>query len=70
MKLHDWLKEQNVTQKEFARRIGRDRITVWRICNGVTNPDPNTLQAIVSETGGTVAASDLLSWLNPAEAAQ
>lgn len=70
MKLSEWLKEQKLTQKEFGRRIGRDRITVWRICNGITNPDKDTLKAIVAETGGAVLATDLLHWLREAEAAQ
>ena len=66
MKLKDWLKSNNLTQREFGERIQRNRITVWRLCNDLNTPDKDTVQAIVAATGGEVGPRDLLTWLDGA----
>lgn len=47
-----------MTAAEFGRRIGRDKSTVARYCDGERIPDRDTMPRIVAETGGAVTAND------------
>lgn len=58
MKLGEWLSQHSVTPIEFAARIGRHRTTVVRLVRGLTTPDPDTMQAILTATDGVVTPND------------
>lgn len=60
MLLSEWLSTNGVSDTEFAGRIGRDRTTVFRIKRGEVEPNRETREAIIRETGGAVTAADLL----------
>jgi hypothetical protein len=61
MQLSEWLSTKGISEKEFAGRINRDRTTVFRIARGLVEPNRDTREAIIRETGGAVTAADLLT---------
>jgi 3,4-dihydroxy 2-butanone 4-phosphate synthase/GTP cyclohydrolase II len=61
LKLHDWLKRNNFTRADFARRTGLSKGSVSQICNQ-NSPwvSRETAQLILRETGGAVTPNDFL----------
>ena len=66
--LPDWLRTNDVTNTEFAERLGVSCGTVGRYCSGQRYPDPGTLLKIRKETGGEVTADDMLTTWRAARA--
>lgn len=61
MKLGDWLKLNNVSRSDFARRTGLSKGSVSQICNQQNVwVSRETAQQIFDETGGAVTPNDLL----------
>ncbi len=61
MKLDDWLKRNNFTRADFARRTGLSKGSVSQICNQNTAwVSRETAQLIMRETGGAVTPNDFL----------
>lgn len=59
MKLFDYLRTENVSMSEFARRIDvRNARTVQRYVKGVRTPSRSVMSAITRETGGLVQPND------------
>ena len=61
MKLKDYLREKDITPREFAGLIGVDYSTVTRYCAGVRRPEWAILERITIATGGAVTPTDFLS---------
>ena len=57
MKLKDFLKEENITQKQFAEMlgVGQNLVSIW--CNG-TIPRTDQMTKILITTKGKVTAND------------
>lgn len=60
MKLLEYLKDNKITFRAFARTIGRNELTVARIANGNFVPSIKTLARIRKATGGQVDIEDFL----------
>ncbi len=61
MKLGDWLKRNNVSRAEFARRTGLSKGAITQFCNqGGAWVSRETAQQILRETGGAVTPNDFL----------
>jgi len=61
MKLAEYLKlHPELSQEEFAAKIGRSGATVSRLARGINPPDWATVVAIVEATDGAVTANDFL----------
>lgn len=58
MKLHDWMAREGVEDQELARRVGRDRSTIYRIRVGSHKPSPELMEAIAKATDGDVLPND------------
>jgi len=58
MKLASWLSTQNVTDVDFAVRIGVSRQALWRYKAGERIPRPRIIAEIARETSGAVVAAD------------
>lgn len=58
MTLREWLEANELTNTEFARRIGSQESTVrkWRL--GLRRPRAEALVKVVQATGGQVTAND------------
>lgn len=61
MKLADFLKDRDLTVTAFAAQIERAPSTVSRIVKGQVHPDPQTMQAIITATDGSVTANDFFN---------
>ena len=61
MRLSDYLRATEISDAEFALKIGVNRSTVSRLRRTNQKPTEETLAAIVRATGGTVTANDF--WL-------
>lgn len=57
MKLKDFLKEENITQEEFAEKVGTAQGNVSRWCNGDA-PRSDMMSKILLATQGKVTAND------------
>lgn len=57
-KLATYLKENSITQAEFAVRIGITQGALSKLC-GTGGASPETALAVERETGGAVRATDL-----------
>lgn len=66
MDIKAYLAEHDISQAEFARRIGCDRSNFHRIMNGPDKPTLKLAVAIERETAGVITAS---SWLDRQAAA-
>jgi transcriptional regulator with XRE-family HTH domain len=66
MKLALWLDANDLSDAEFGRRIGKAHSTVLRLKRGEIRPSLETVEAIRTETNGSVTADDFMS---PFEAA-
>ena len=60
MKLIDYLSMHNITQADFAQRIGTTGATVNRIVRGKVTPRRGLMAAISFATEGAVQPIDLL----------
>ena len=61
MKLGDWLKRNNVSRAEFARRTGLSKGAISQFCNqGEAWVSRETAQQILRETSGAVTPNDFL----------
>ncbi len=60
MKLDDYLKANSISGADFAKTIGVDAATVFRIRTGRVFPHRRTMLAIIMATGGQVSANDLI----------
>jgi transcriptional regulator with XRE-family HTH domain len=70
MKLDDYIRQNDVTEAEIARRAGCSQSTVNKVRNGVGNPTISLLNRISEATGGAFTPSDFVVSSEPAEAAQ
>jgi transcriptional regulator with XRE-family HTH domain len=61
MKLDQWLQSQDITQTDFAARLGTTGASLSRIVAGAQWPSAPLMAAIERETGGEVTASDILA---------
>jgi len=64
MTLADFMKENRLTDADFAAKIAVDRSTVSRLRRTNQCPSRATMQAIAEATGGAVTADDF--WLSAA----
>lgn len=69
MDLQTYLKNNNLTRPEFARRIGVSQVAVHRYINRERTPRPQQMASIVKETGGCVTPNDFLSVTSEPDAA-
>ncbi|VTZ49856.1 3,4-dihydroxy-2-butanone 4-phosphate synthase / GTP cyclohydrolase-2 [Methylocella tundrae] len=61
MKLGDWLKHNNVSKAEFARRTGLSKASISQLCNqGDAWVSRETAEHLLRETGGAVTPNDFL----------
>ena len=58
MKLIEWLRGKGMSEVEFARLIGRHKVSVCRYVRGVRRPDGDTMDVIREVTGGLVDRPD------------
>jgi hypothetical protein len=58
MQLSDYMTREKLRDGEFARRIGRSRVTVNRIRRGLVRPSWDTIKQIRAATNGEVTADD------------
>lgn len=49
--IKEWVDYRGMTQKEFANRLGVDRMTVYRWFNGVTSPSLNDIYKMMEVLG-------------------
>ena len=61
MKLIDYLVKHDLTQAEFARRIGRNKMVVSHWLKGNGTPNTTTMKRIIETTGGEVMPNDFFS---------
>lgn len=61
MKLLEYLKKSNLTQKEFSIRVGVTDAHINHILQGKKNPSIHLVQRIVKETDGQVTIEDLFN---------
>jgi hypothetical protein len=65
MQLAAYMARNNIRDGEFARLIGRSRVTVNRLRRGLVRPSWDTIKEIRAVTNGEVTADDF----EPAERA-
>jgi len=61
MKITDWLTKNNISDADFAERIGVSRQALWRYKAGDRIPKRSILDRIKDETGGDVRPADFFS---------
>lgn len=59
MLLDTYLTTNQITTRDFAKRIGKDRTFVARLREGRNGPSPKVMQKIIEVTGGQVTAADI-----------
>ncbi len=59
MKLNDYLKRENISQKKFADKLGIHQQSMYRIIHGINRPDYDNAKAIVEATNGEVTIEEL-----------
>ena len=57
-RLEQWIKDNKMTQQDFAERIGTTQGCVSRWCAGTAIPRPEVMAKIVELTGGDVQPND------------
>lgn len=68
MTLNDWLSARaEITNSEFAERIGVSRQALWRYRSGERMPERAVMQKIMEETGGAVTPNDFFASIAAAE---
>jgi transcriptional regulator with XRE-family HTH domain len=58
MKLIEYLREQNLTDEQFAEQVGKSKWAVRKWMYGQRVPRHNEMQSIALLTGGKVTAND------------
>ncbi len=58
MVISDWLSQNSVSQKDFARQIGVTANAVCQWCNGIRIPRRKEMKRIYRQTGGAVQPND------------
>lgn len=58
MKLNDWIIKSEITNAEFASKVGVTRQAMWRYRMGERMPKPAVIAKIHEVTGGAVTAND------------
>lgn len=61
MKLKEYLKENGIRQKQFAKLAGITELAVHRYIKGDRKPDCESLVKIKEATGGKVDAEDFVN---------
>ena len=61
MDINQWLLSQEITQDEFALKIGKSKSFVSQLRRGLSNPSLATLDRIYEVTGGAVTPNDFLT---------
>lgn len=59
MKIRSYLKKHNLTQEEFAKKVGVSPGAVWQWINGESRVDPRRVRKIEAITEGEVSRHDL-----------
>lgn len=57
-KLKQYLKEKNITQREFSEIIGVNSMTLWHYLHGSRVPRLKIMKKIIELTNGYVTAND------------
>ncbi|WP_300396362.1 helix-turn-helix transcriptional regulator [Henriciella sp.] len=71
MTLADWLTKHDLSDADFAERIGVSRQALHRYKTGDRHPRTTIMEKIVEHTGGEVTANDFFEAKQaPAEAVQ
>ncbi|MFG1376130.1 helix-turn-helix domain-containing protein [Xanthobacter autotrophicus] len=63
MDIATWLSQNDVSEAEFAVRIGVTRQSIWRYRSGERVPRPGVIARIREATGGQVTANDFFPQL-------
>lgn len=58
MQITDWLTKNDISDADFAARVGVSRQALWRYKTGDRIPRRPILERIQSETGGQVQPAD------------
>lgn len=58
MKLSAWMVREGLDDQDLAKRVKRDRSTIYRIRNGTHKPSPELMAEIARESGGEVLPND------------
>jgi len=58
MQLSQWLRQKNISQKNFARMIGKSPAAISRLVNGDLLPSGRMILAIDDATNGEVTLKD------------
>ena len=59
MKLSEYLKNEGLTQEQFAKKLGKSQTLISAYCTGSMMPPRQTALKIVKITDGQVTLSDL-----------
>lgn len=61
MKLADYLKEHEISAREFAPKVGVSPEAIRLYLTGQRRPRADVIQAIAAETNGAVSANDFFA---------
>jgi transcriptional regulator with XRE-family HTH domain len=50
--LYKYCSEAGISRDELSRRMGINKSTAWRVENGLTDPSPRFIAAVLTVTGG------------------
>lgn len=59
--IQKYIEAEGLSVVDFAKKIGIDRVSVYRIIRGAQRPSPKTAEQIVAATGGKITFNDLYS---------
>lgn len=65
MTLDDYLTTNKISGPKFAQRIKVDPATIYRIRRGYVVPHRETMQAIITASGGDISVEDLVQLDQP-----
>jgi DNA-binding transcriptional regulator YdaS (Cro superfamily) len=69
MKLNHYLRDENISQIEFGRRVGVSQGMVWQWLRGVRRVSAEKVLAIEEATEGKVSRHDIRPDIYPRESA-
>lgn len=61
MKLREYLKSNDLTEAQFADRVGLSQAAINRYCAGRRIPDKDAMPAIIKGTSGDVQPNDFFA---------
>ena len=67
MTIADWIEQQQISQREAARRFDVAPSTLCRILHGARQPSVALISRICHVTGGAVTPNDIVSTLAPTQ---